>query len=142
MEEPKAYYDTKAIKYVSYYIAFTYIWSLIKNPRAIVWFSLILAGFVGLSKRRYFPWFSKLLIDGHRVVKSLFGNERICLDIQEVTVVKLKIYKTDFVAFLSEPLGDVTIPEVAKLQKRKKAIMYPYMPEMAKDFPELFKSIA
>lgn len=142
MEEPKTYYYTKAIRYVSYYILFTYIRSLIKNPRAIVWFTLILAGVIGLSKRRYFPYFSRLLMDEHHVVKSLFGDERICLDLQEVTVVKLKIYKTDFVAFLLEPLGGVTLPEVAKLQKRKKAIMYPYMPEMGEDFPELFKAIA
>lgn len=139
MEQTKTYYYDVAIRYSVYYFVLTFTRALYRNPRAMVWYSLIFVGFVFLTNRRLFPFFAKLTIDSDCVSKVLFGNTQICIDRKTLTVATIKVYKTVFAVFLTEPIENITIKDVARLQKEKKAIIYPYTPDMFKDFPEIFE---
>ena len=139
MDKTKTYFYSAALKYVFYYIVFTYTWALINNPRAIMWYSLILVSVIMLSNRRYFPYLSKLVISDACIEKTLFGYIKANLKNDNIGVVQLRLYKTSFVVFLTEPRSHISFSEAVKLQKCGKAILYPYCPQMKDDYPELFE---
>lgn len=141
MDKTKTYFHCVALKYVLYYMAATYTLALMNKPRAIIWYSLILASVILLSNRRYFPYLSKLVISESRVEKMLFGHVKISMENEKNSVVQLRLYKTLFLVFLDQPRPYITITEAAKLQRKGKAIIYPYLPQMKNDFPELFEHI-
>ena len=137
----KTYFYFVALKYVFYYLAFTYTWALINNPRAVVWYTLILISVILLSKRRYFPYLTKLVISDSCITKTLFGYEKINLKSENICVSQLRVYKTGFVVFHNQPREYVTLSEAVKLQKEGKAILYPYLPQMKIDYPALFEHV-
>ena len=142
MSRPKSYFHQKALKYVLIYSCLTFPWGLYRGePVGILLYATLLAAFILLSKRRYFPYVSKLSISSDCIIKTQFGQEWIRLDRENVTVSTIRLYKTLFVVFLVRPLEGMDIRRIAKLQREGKAILYPYLPDMAKDFPELFSEL-
>ena len=137
----KAYFSEKSLMYVGYYVALTFTLALINNPRAVIWYTLILLAVIAFSNRRYFPYFSKLEISGERVEKTCFGHVQASLSADQLHVAPLTIYKTTFVVFLTEPHDTITLAHVANLPKYRQAILYPYLPQMKSDFPELFANM-
>ena len=137
----KTYSYIVALKYVFYYLAFTYTWALINNPRAVVWYTLILISIIMLSKRRYFPYFTKLVISDSCITKTLFGYVKISLKSDNICVSQLRVYKTVFVVYHTQTKEYVTLSETVKLQKEGKAILYPYLPQMKIDYPSLFEHV-
>lgn len=137
----KTYFSEKSLMYVGYYVALTFTLALINNPRAVIWYTLILLAVIAFSNRRYFPYFSKLEISGERVEKTCFGHVQASLNADQLHVAPLTIYKTTFVVFLTEPHDTITLAHVANLPKYRQAILYPYLPQMKSDFPELFANM-
>lgn len=137
----KAYFSEKSIMYVGYYVALTFTHALINNPRAVIWYTLILLAVIAFSKRRYFPYFSKLEISEERVEKTCFGRVQASLSADRLHVVPLTIYKTTFAVFLTKPHDTLTLAQAANLLKYRLAILYPYLPQMKADFPELLANM-
>lgn len=134
----KTYFSEKSIMYVGYYVALTYTHALINNPRAVLWYTLILLAVIAFSNRRYFPFFSKLEIRDERVERTCFGRVQASMSTEHLHAVPLMIYKTTFAVFLKEPHNTITLIQAANLLKYRQAILYPYLPQMKEDFPMLF----
>ena len=137
----KTYFSEKSIMYVVIYVALAIGWMLRREPWTIIVYMLIMLAVNAFSKRRYFPFFSKLEISGERVEKTCFGHVQASLNADQLHVAPLTIYKTTFVVFLTEPHDTITLAHVANLPKYRQAILYPYLPQMKSDFPELFANM-
>jgi hypothetical protein len=134
----KTYFSEKSMMYVVIYVALAIGWMLRREPWTIIVYMLIMLAVIAFSKRRYFPFFSKLEISDERVEKTCFGRVQASLSTDRLHVMPLTIYKTTFAVFLTEPHDTITIAQVKNLLKYRLAILYPYQPQMKVDLPELF----
>lgn len=135
----KTYWYKKDLNYVDYYLMVSLIHAIVvKSVKPFILFMLLLAAFILLTRRRFFPFLCKLNISPENVTLTLFGKELCVLPRKRLYRSSIHIGKTPFIVFSSVTMPDQELRTLAALRRQKKAIIYPITDDMKLDFPEWF----
>ena len=100
---------------------------------------LLCVMFYVLTPYKYFPLFSSLCIDDRYITKRLFGiYVTRKLDRNQVHINHLILHGEYYVVFSRNNIP-ASLRDVLHAVHLRQAILYPWKPNMGKDFPELFR---
>lgn len=135
----KTYWYKKDLNYVDYYLMASLIHAfVVKRLKPFISLSILLAAFILLTRRRFFPFFCKLNINSENITLTLFGKELCVLSRKDLHRSSIHIGKTPFIVFSSVTMPDQELRTLATLRRQKKAIIYPITDDMKCDFPDWF----
>lgn len=134
----KSYWYKKDLRNVEHYLIAAFSYAVVVYPFAFISFCEILALFIFLTRRRFFPFLCKLNITPDNIALTLFGKELCILSRKGLHRSSIHIGKTPFIVFSSITVPDRELRTLAALRRQKKAIIYPITDDMRRDFPEWF----